>query len=93
MASQLCYFGEKGRMKCRQDRIHIWQIFAVFLGALGTSDIDPVVGKHSLEISFYGVLPFFRNASVLDTYYRGSLFKNLVYFTLAPLIPMGSYVP
>ena len=45
---QLCYFGEKGRMKCRQDRIHIWPIFAVFLGALGASDIDPVVGKHSL---------------------------------------------
>ena len=80
-------------MKCRQDRIHIWPIFAVFLGALGTGNIDPVVGKHSLEISLNGVLSFFRDASVLDAYYRGSLFKDLVYFTLAPLVPMGSYVP
>ena len=77
-------------MKCRQDRIHIWPIFAVFFGALGTGNIDPVVGEHSLEISFDGILPFFRDARVLDAYYRGSLFKDLVYFTLAPLVPMGS---
>ena len=80
-------------MKCRQDRIHIWPISAVFLRALGAGDIDPVVWKHSLEISFNGVLPFFRDASILDANYRGSLFKNLVYFPLAPLVPMGSYIP
>ena len=80
-------------MKCCQDRIYIWPISTVFLRALGAGDIDPVVGKHSLEISFNGVLPFFRDASILDANYRGSLFKNLVYFPLAPFVPMGSYVP
>ena len=134
-------------MKCRQDRIHIWPIFAVFFGALGTGNIDLVVGEHYLTckrgsvgqseglsiprssvrfrlkpdnsnshefelhrpsnkgtklllkvikaiiIIINGVLPFFRNARVLDAYYRGSLFKDLVYFTLAPLVPMGSYIP
>ena len=85
-------------MKCRQDRVYIWPISAVFLRALGAGDIDPVVGKHSLEISFDGVLPFFRNASILDANYRRSKkkkskIKNLVYFPLAPLVPMGSYVP
>ena len=45
MASQLRYFGEKGRMKCRQDRIYIWPISPVFLRALGAGDIDPIVGN------------------------------------------------
>ena len=66
------------------NRIHIWPIFAVFLGALGTGDIDPVVGKHSLEISFNGVLLFFRNASVLENIIGGPCSK-ILYISLLPL--------
>ena len=76
-------------MKCCQDRIYIWPISTVFLRALGRGDIDQVVGKHSLEVSFYGVLPFFRNANILDADYGRSLFENPMYFPPAPWYPWG----
>ena len=43
---------KKDRMECCQDRIYIWSISTVFLRTLGHGDIDPVVGKHPLEVSF-----------------------------------------
>ena len=93
MASELCYSGKKSRVECCQDRIYIWSISAVFLGALGRGDIDPIVGKHSLKVSFDRVLPFFRNSNILDAYYGRPLLKYLVYFPLTPLVSVRSYVP
>ena len=62
-------------MECYQDRMYIWSISAVFLRALGRGDIDPVVGKHSLELSFDRVFPFFRNSNILNADYGRPLLK------------------
>ena len=47
-------------------------------------DIDPVVGKHPLEVSFDRVFPFFRNSNILNADYGRPLLKYLVYFPLTP---------
>ena len=65
----------------------------VFLRALGRGDIDPVVGKHSLEVSFDRVFPSFRNSNILQADYGRPLLEYLVYFLLTPLVSVKSYVP
>jgi len=92
-APHLCNFGKESQVECCQNRIYIWSISAVFSWALGRGDIDPVVGKHPLEFSFYRVFPSFGDPYILKADYGGPLFKYLVYFLLAPLVSMGSHIP
>ena len=80
-------------MECCQDRIYIWSISTVFLGTLGRGDINPVMGKYPLEISFDRVFPFFRDSYILEADYGGPLLEYLVYFLFAPLVSVGSHVP
>ena len=80
-------------MECSQDRIYIWSVFSVFLGTLGRGDIDPIMGKHPLEVSFDGVFLSFGDSYILKAYYRGPLLEYLVYFLLASLVSVGSHVP
>ena len=80
-------------MECCQDRIYIWSVSSVFLGTLGRGDIDPVMEKHPLEVSFDGVFPSFGDSYILKADYGGPLLEYLVYFLLAPLVSVGSHVP
>ena len=89
MAAHLCDFRKEGRMECCQDRIYIWSVSSVFLGTLGRGDIDPVMGKHPLEVSFDRVFPSFGDSYILKADYGWPLLEYLVYFLLA----VGSHVP
>ena len=80
-------------MECCYDRIYIWSISTVFLGTRGRGDIDPVLGKHPLEVSFDRVFPSFGDLYILKADYGGPLLEHLVYFLLAPLVSVGSHVP
>ena len=73
--------------------IHIWSVSSVFFGTLGRGDIDPVMGKHPLEVSFDGVFLSFGDSYILKADYRGPLFEYLMYFLLAPLVSVRSHVP
>ena len=71
----------------------MWSISTVFLRALSRGDIDPVVGKHPLEVSFDRVFPSFRNSNILKADYGGPLLEYFVYFLFTPLVSVRSYVP
>ena len=71
----------------------LWSVSSVFLGTLGRGDIDPVMGKHPLEVSFDGVFLSFGDSYILKADYGGPLLEYLVYFLLTPLVSVRSYVP
>ena len=67
-----------------------WLIDVAFITSY---DIDPVMGKHPLEVSFDRVFPSFGDSHILKADYGGSLLEYLVYFLLAPLVSVGSHIP
>ena len=93
VAAYLCDFREKGRVECCQNRIYMWSVSAVFPGALGRVNIDPVMGKHPLEFSFNRIFPSFGDPYILKANNGGPLLENLVYFLLTLLVLVGTHIP
>ena len=76
-----------------QYRIYIWSVSAIFPGALGRGDVNPVEGEYPLEFSLDRIFPSLRDPYILEANNGGPLFENPMYFLFTLLVSVWAYIP